>query len=517
MRINLVADSRSIPLPDASVHCVVTSPPYWALRDYGIKPSVWDGDETCEHEWGEEIAVHQRGKVGDYSTLEGGDQDAGTRRVMEARQGRFCTRCGAWLGCLGLEPDPTLYVEHLVQIFAEVWRVLHPSGTVWLNLGDTYVGGKGQSGHADPEVQALRHSRGASLNTPHAHVGGRGRTRPTDGKLPGLKPKDLVGIPWLVAFALRRAGWYLRADIIWHKPNGMPESVMDRPTKAHEYVFLLTKSERYYYDAVAVREPYDGALNRWGGLIANSDTPKARTYRDEVLGRVGATSALQPGSPLRPNPDGRNKRSVWSIPTSGFRGEHFATFPPKLVEPCILAGTSERGVCPECGAPWERVVERESMVGSPHGTQPSQFRANLQGPQQSNVASEVRTLGWRPTCEHYDALYRELPRAQSRRKRRRQDMQDAWWPRAKARPGGRDWPAKPAVVLDPFGGSGTTVMVADYHHRVGIGVDISPLYTALAEARQRQADVGAMPTKKETKAGVPPVDLLSLEFWKGRR
>jgi hypothetical protein len=160
----------------------------------------------------------------------------------------------------------------------------------------------------------------------------------------GLKPKDLCGIPWRVAFALQADGWWLRSDIIWSKPNPMPESVTDRPTKAHEYLFLLTKSARYYYDADAVRE----------GFESSDHSPRTSGINPDNLGRNDRGT----GRAFFGNPSGRNRRTVWHIATAPYSGAHFATYPPALVEPCIKAGTSERGVCPECGAPWERVVEK---------------------------------------------------------------------------------------------------------------------------------------------------------------
>jgi DNA modification methylase len=192
-------------LPDQSVHCVVTSPPYWNLRDYGIPPSVWGGDSACAHEWEQPLTRRLRGKVGDKSTIDGDQSRSGTRLEI-SHNGCFC-QCGAWRGCFGSEPTPDMYIEHAVAVFREIRRVLRSDGTVWLNVGN------------------------------------------------GVKGKDLIGIPWMMAFALRADGWHLRSEIIWHKPNGMPESVTDRPTRSHDQVFLLTKRPRYYYDQQGVREP----------------------------------------------------------------------------------------------------------------------------------------------------------------------------------------------------------------------------------------------------------------------
>jgi DNA modification methylase len=236
--------------PD-SVNCVVTSPPYWGLRDYG-EP-----------------------------------------------------------GQLGLEPTPEAYVAAMVDVFREVRRVLRSDGTVWLNLGDSYAQSANTGGTASIQGSA---KRVGAMN---------GHTR----AIPfGLKPKDLVGIPWRVAFALQADGWYLRSDIIWSKPNPMPESVTDRPTKSHEYLFLLTKSPRYWYDADAVREPHlQVTLDR-------IEKPLHQRHPDNV------------GVGIPPVATGRNIRSVWTVATQPYPGAHFATFPPKLIEPCIKAGCPEQGV-----------------------------------------------------------------------------------------------------------------------------------------------------------------------------
>ena len=228
-------------LPDESVHCCVTSPPYWGLRDYG--------------------------------------------RV----------------GQIGLEPTPEAYVAKMVEVFREVRRVLRDDGTCWLNLGDSYAGGK-QGNDSFGDGTSTLNNGGKNTKT--------GEKMPSKQRKPppGLKPKDLVGIPWRVAFALQSDGWYLRQDIIWSKPNPMPESVTDRCTKAHEYIFLLAKSAQYYYDAEAVKENI------------GEESRRSKSFRN-----------------------GRNKRSVWTVATAPYSGAHFATFPPALITPCILAGCPQGG------------------------------------------------------------------------------------------------------------------------------------------------------------------------------
>ena len=234
---------------------------------------------------------------------------------------------------LGLESTPEEYVAKMVGVFREVRRVLRDDGTAWLNLGDSYAASVKGSGGVDASgLNAKRHDDG-SLHDERKSQPTREPTR-VDLKASGLKPKDLVGIPWRVAFALQADGWYLRQDIIWHKPNPMPESVTDRCTKAHEYIFLLTKSPKYYYDAEAVKE-------------ANTEMTIRRLASGPVqaIGSNGTKAAIERGDAggEYSSATGRNKRSVWTITTKPYKGAHFATFPPALVEPCIKAGCPEGG------------------------------------------------------------------------------------------------------------------------------------------------------------------------------
>jgi DNA modification methylase len=260
-------------LPDNSIQCCVTSPPYFGLRDYGMP------------------------------------------------------------GQIGLEPTPQEYVARMVGVFEEVRRVLREDGTFWLNVGDSYSNdGKWGGATGGKHVKGL-----------HGSLVGRARRHT------GLKPKDLIGIPWMLAFALRDAGWYLRSEIIWHKLAPMPESVRDRPTKAHEQVFLLTKSPRYFYDHVGSAEK---ASRGWAGSKFN----KGKTD-GHLLGRSSAKA--------RAESDTRNMRSVWRLSPESFKGAHFATMPTELARRCIVAGTSERGCCPACGKCWERVIEKNRVPTRP--------------------------------------------------------------------------------------------------------------------------------------------------------
>ena len=384
-------------LPAESVQTCITSPPYWGLRDYGVTPRIWDGDPACRHEWEDD----------------------------EARAS-FCTRCGAWRGCLGLEPVPDLYVRHLVAILREVRRVLRSDGTLWLVIGDSFA--------ASRSYQVRDRKRG--------EPGG-----PLPARVPAnLKPKDLVGIPWRVAFALQDDGWWLRSDIVWAKPNAMPESVTDRPTRAHENVFLLAKSRRYFYDAQAVREPDQGRRSGNGysrpERLSYGGGSRARGQDCEWVGGVG-----------------RNRRSVWTVATQCFKGAHFATYPEALVEPCLLAGTSPTA-CSVCGAPWGRVVDSRRLLNGTEeikgswNSDTSRLKSGRAleaiGVGHWRVEVQRRTVGWEPTCQHDD-------------------------------PGGR------CTVLDPFAGAATTGIVARTHGRNFVGIELSDDYAGMARKRLRES------------------------------
>jgi len=312
-------------LPDASVQCCVTSPPYWGLRDYGTADWV-GGDSECDHNFG-------RNTRGGLSSKQ--SSNSGSLGSFK----NLCKKCGAIREDkqLGLEETPEEYVENMVQVFREVHRVLRDDGTLWLNLGDSYWGGKGQSGQGSPEYQEAR--KDVSINKPYHQIAGSKLTRPSDGKHNIIKPKDLVGIPWRVAFALQADGWYLRQDIIWHKPNPMPESVTDRCTKAHEYIFLLSKSKQYYYDHEAIKE--DAVCGTDLGVLRskqNSNDKHVSAHAQSIQDRINSgVISTEAGSGKR------NKRSVWTVTTKPFKGAHFAVFPPELITPCVLSGCPKGG------------------------------------------------------------------------------------------------------------------------------------------------------------------------------
>ena len=377
-------------LPDASIHCCMTSPPYFGLRDYGVT------------------------------------------------------------GQIGLETSPAKFVAKLVAVFEELRRALHPSGTLWLNMGDSY---NARAGQRKPTDMAGAKQR---TNTASCGVGSR--------FVPEVKPKDLLGIPWLLAFALRDAGWYLRSDIIWHKPSAMPSSVRDRCTTAHEYLFMLAKSPRYYFDAEAIAEKAKTA-GKPIKMADGWDTGLGGHGAFHCDGREAGTStgAIQAAT--------RNKRSVWRITSRGYKGAHFATFPKKLVEPCILAGTSAKGVCPECGAPWTRKVKRVRAATRP-GTNtkvaaeamrlPSEEPGRAPGAARFEKSTLMGIIGNRDPERHCTTTETV-----------------GWYPGCKCDAG----EPVPAIVCDPFTGSGTVAAVAVGFGRRFVGSELNPAYHELIRRR----------------------------------
>jgi DNA modification methylase len=439
-------------LEPESVHCVVTSPPYWGLRDYGT--GVWDGgNPDCDH---------TPPKQTERSFKSGSGADGRNCQSWTERDGTtfrdVCPKCGARRvdSQLGLEATPELYLERMVQVFREVRRVLRSDGTCWLNIGDSYIAGQGgrQSavGELPPVHREDRIEPGPRPDLPNPPSGWAERQMTTRTYPPastGLKPKDLAMMPARLALALQADGWWLRSQIVWSKPNPMPESVTDRPTSSYELVYLLTKSPRYFFDQEAVRE-----------TAQDRPQPNSEDKTKDANGTAWLNNRYAPGaSGYGHNPAGRNVRNVWEIATQPYPEAHFATYPEELVRRCILAGSSERGCCPECGAPWERQVEATGgTIGrdwntrrdANEGSSADDLRHGVTARRETQDGTYRRELkGWLPGCTH-------------------------------------DLPPVPCTVLDPFFGSGTTGLVARKHGRRTIGIELSAEYVKLAARRLQQ-------------------------------
>ncbi len=368
-------------LPDNCVHCCVTSPPYWGLRDYGVD------------------------------------------------------------GQLGLEKTPTEFVAAMTEVFSEVRRVLREDGTLWLNIGDSY---NAYNGGAGPGSKL---SKTQSDNRPALESGFGLRDK-------SLKPKDLVGIPWMLAFALRADGWYLRSEIIWHKRAPMPESVTDRPTKAHEQVFLLAKSRKYFYDSQASAEQASEASAEryaygFGGakseaLVAANETGLG--VRTRVVGDREFAGT-------------RNMRTAWTLSPESFSGAHFATMPTELARKALLAGTSGKGCCSICGTPWHRLTEKQRVATRPGmNSKVNRVGVHDESPYQSHSGdicgnrdpqrhtTTVETIGWEAGCKcEADTM--------------------------------------PCLAIDCFNGAATTGVVA---RRLGlryIGFELNPEYADMSRKR----------------------------------
>lgn len=586
-------------LPDESVHCVITSPPYWGLRDYKTPPQIWErsdgsglrsrcfggvglhgsnGSGKCEHVWGGMLPPKPgRGnKPGDFSTssLTNPQRQDAMERATDS--GSFCSKCGAWRGHLGLEPTPELYVEHLVAIFREVRRVLRKDGTLWLNLGDSF------SSSAPGTWGDSLHQRGILAGVSNRRANASRKFRPATPA--GLKSGDLCGIPWRIAFALQADGWWLRRDNIWFKPNPMPESVngwrwerhrvkqrdvasrskadwkirpkgwqagegshdkipdgnyrkngeeqtvayyIDCPgcekcgpndglilrkgnwrcTTSHEYVFQFAKSADYFCNAEAGREQQAAsgiARERYGynhayksqfaaspsdhrfpdgkKLLRKSDRGEDNGRNVQAVGseaeRRDEIGSFNNNPALRPKGN-RNMRSVWTVATAPYPEAHFATFPPALIRPIILAATSPK-VCAECGAPFAPVLERgepdvvhqQNCGGDKDGKYMGHATKDFLSNGAEN-ASEVKArilagmvektvVDFRPTClclsvigKASEPSFSSLPSVKS----------------------------QSAIVLDPFGGSGTVGQVAIEEGRAAILIELAEHYLPLIHKR----------------------------------
>ena len=303
-------------MPERSVQCVVTSPPYFGLRDYGIEPVVWGGDAGCGHEWGNEKIIKQTPQHLDVLGRKPGMKGGGHKRSsdnmnMQASTGQFCRHCPAWRGSLGLEPTLELFIEHIVEVFREVRRVLRDDGVCYVNMGDSYAQNSSRQTTQEADAEKAKGWFGDERGRYPTRPSGQDRAGNT--AVAGLKPKDLCGIPWRVALAMQANGWWWRSTIIWHKPNPMPGSQRDRPTTDFEPVLMFTKRARYFYDLEAVREPFSETAPGW-----LDSGPGATCYSTEGV----PDDKVKPSSNLasRPNGSGRAPRTVWTIPTQPFSG-----------------------------------------------------------------------------------------------------------------------------------------------------------------------------------------------------
>ncbi|HDP36497.1 MAG TPA: site-specific DNA-methyltransferase [Candidatus Atribacteria bacterium] len=312
-------------MDNESIDCCVTSPPYWGLRDYQTEPLIWDGDESCQHEW-EQLQKTLRHKSGE--TNPGKERWYKDKGASDDKGSNFCTKCGAWQGSLGLEPTFELYIKHLCNIFDEIKRVLKKSGTLWVNIGDSYYGG-GHGGWSkfDDGIVNFKDPK---------YGRGRNDCPVKNWDYSQYQAKCMCLIPSRFAIEMVNRGWILRNEIIWRKPNCMPSSVKDRFTVDFEYVLFFVKNKKYYFEMQYER--YNKPMNRWGGNVLKANR--------ESSWNKGTGQETYRNRNMRPNIQGRFKRCVWDIPTrpNSIKGVHFATFPEDLVRPCILAGCPRDGI-----------------------------------------------------------------------------------------------------------------------------------------------------------------------------
>ncbi len=421
-----LGDAREVlkELPEHSVDCILTSPPFWGLRAYKAPPSVWDGDENCEHEWGDLIPhpMRKSGKHGPASCVAVGTKEAEHGVRIDSNQGNFCLKCGAWRGILGSEPDPDLYISHLCGIFDLCKRVLKKTGSLWVNLDDSMAANRTYQVDGTKQVP-----------------GSQPDSQQPQAKNIGIPAKSLCAIPERFILEMLKRGWIYRQTIIWQKPSCMPESVNDRCTRDFEYLYHFTQQGKYFYERQF--ESYTQPLDRWGGdtLVANGESmwdegTGQSTYRDRNM---------------RPNSLGRNRRSVWQInpepqkPVKKGQVAHYAAFPTALCRTPILATVPEQ-ICTKCGKPRTKVYEEKAMlIRRSNYAEESGFRIMSSGTMVAR--NEVKEVG----------------------------LSDC----------GCGAPFHSGIVLDPFSGTGTVAVEARKLGRQAVLIDVSEAYCEIAQKR----------------------------------
>ena len=482
-------------LPENSIQCVVTSPPFLGLRRYDIcgcavrrrepKPGVltdrtdprrfdepnpscpwchgtgkiegmndvlWGGSTKCAHEWKKTSPRRPRDKDDAGGAISKGNRGAS----YDASGGKLCAKCNGWLGQFGLEPTAQMYVAHAVKVFRGVRRVLRDDGTCWIEIGDSF------STHPAGLTGEKRWAASGLGNVDHT---GAEQAGSIDRRTAGSpREKNLMLVPQRLAIAFQDDGWIVRSIVIWHRQNPMPEAVRDRPTQSHSYILMLTKEPRYFFDQEATRETAQGG-HSWGKAVQLSHG-KMGTEDSVIRSKPSWYASMREQVPAG---GGRNIRYVWTIPTKGYPGAHFATFPESLPERCILASTSEKGACPKCGSPWERVMSdggpdlewRRACGGDANGEYHGEAIKRYEGTGAENASDVKRrilaglwrrqTVGWRPTCSCGESA------------------------------------TVPCTVLDPFAGSGTTLAVAKRLGRASVGIEMNPMYVSLIRQRVAEA------------------------------
>lgn len=460
-------------LPDNHVQAIITSPPYFGLRVYGTSPQIWDADSNCQHEWVEYIRPGiSGGKKSEKVQVKGQENF----QVVPSQQQQQCRKCSAWCGELGSEPVPTLYIKHLVDIFREARRVLREDGICWIVISDSFASGKGSCFNPGGGADSIGTDERKAAGAYPLHRGNKSTLTASN-----LKPKDLLGIPFMLAISLRDDGWYWRGCIPWLCRNKMPSSVTDRPSADVEYVLMMTKEPTYFYDYVATRIPsagvHKGSKFNKGKTADHQLSRTSDEDRTEMLGRNRRASdsffesvqeIADGGTGLIADEEGDPLAIVANTQGSGVK--HFAAFPSRLIEPFIRASTSEYGCCSGCGAPYKRVIEkRPVMRPRPNSLTKREGEEGTGNFCPNDVAGvEVVTTGWSPTCECIGEMSPDFLGDDPKK----MTIGTVSMPQV-----------VPCIILDQFVGSGTSLMVAKKLGLRGIGIELNPEYIEISRKR----------------------------------